>query len=193
MISGIRTQYKGFTQIHAMKTNLSTLLRASLNPLLFPVPTSGKYQSVIFRTGMIAAILLAGLSSCKKNCSSTEAGTFYLQSRGTWRLVKISSPAGIQTVFTPKQTLIVYPNTGRLPGPNTSEKLYSDTTTTAKNDWYTLDVDFVNRSYVVTYDNIPLRRKYWLNENADELQATGYVEQPGSKADTLRYFYVRDK
>ncbi|KAB7731631.1 hypothetical protein F5984_05210 [Rudanella paleaurantiibacter] len=95
----------------------------------------------------------------------------------------------MQTTFAQPQTLKIYPVSGRLPGPNTSEKLIRDTTTTATNEWLGVDPDCQNRSFVVSYDNIPLFRKYWINEPADQVQATGYVAKVGSEADSVRYYY----
>lgn len=164
--------------------------------LYFPRVKKWVFRKETLRISLISlmtVVLLIANSSCSENCGPENSSTLYQRSYGTWRLVKIVSPTRTQTAFTQKQTLKIYFSSGRLPGPNTKEILFSDTTTITKNEWLSYDPDCKNRSFLVNYDNITLQRKYWVNDKIDELRATGYVSQVGSKADSLMYYYVPDK
>ena len=143
--------------------------------------------------GLVTVVLLFVHSSCKEQCGPESSSILYQYSYGTWRLAKIVSPTRTQTVFAKKQTLKVYFSNGRLPGPNTKETIFRDTTTIAQNEWLSYDPDCANLNFIVTYDNVTLKRKYWVSSKGEELRATGYVNQLGSKADSLMYFYVPNK
>ncbi len=48
--------------------------------------------------------------------------------------------------------------------------------------------DCKNSAISVTYTG-GLQRKFWLQNKGVSLETTGYVNQIGSPADTIRYFY----
>ncbi|HEV7351096.1 hypothetical protein [Telluribacter sp.] len=129
-------------------------------------------------------------SSCN-HCSPDRGGIFYQGSLGTWRLIRIESPSRNQTQFSEPQTLKIALEADSRGNSVARETLRSDTTTVERLEWDTVDLkNCRQQSFVVIYDNRQ-QRKYWLSEQGQTLRATGYVDELGSKADTLMYFYER--
>jgi hypothetical protein len=140
-------------------------------------------------------LILIATGTCLTNwgcdpCSQNKGPGFVGNAYGTWRLLRIESSTRTQTQFIKPQTLTIAIEKGRLGGAVTRETLRSDTTTVEKLEWESGDRNCRELELTITYDNRQ-RRKYWISEQGQTLRATGYVDELGSKADTLMYFYER--
>jgi hypothetical protein len=123
-------------------------------------------------------------------CRQSKGGVFINNIYGTWRLIRIESPTRTQTQFPKTQTLKIALEADSRGNSIMRETLRSDTTFIERLEWTTGDSDCRKLIVSTNYDNRK-QRKYWLSEQGQTLRATGYVDELGSKADTLMYFYER--
>lgn len=158
----------------------------SLRSSLFPHQQTMIHLRRIVLSVSVSGFLLLVNSGCN-NCSPI----FRDDAWGTWLLVRLDSPSGTQTVFPVKQTLKIALDADRYGNSFTGETLFSDDKPIDTKQWETTaNSDCRNRSFTAVYDRT-LQRKYSIADRSQTLLASGYVDQVGGKADTLKYYYKR--
>ncbi len=129
------------------------------------------------------------LSDCSK-CVSPASGTL---SSGKWELIKIVSPSKIQTSFSSKEILQFSSGATTTQNTHTLETIQSSNGAAETKEWQTFLNDCPENSVYVTYAD-GLVRKFWITYDRSDpfvMEATGYVKEIGSPADTVRYVYSR--
>lgn len=142
-----------------------------------------KYYSLLL--GSLCVIL--AIEGCTP-CSFSTTGGFSNELWGKWKLVKVVLPSKTEPNVTHYEILKI----GSLTSNGTSvisDSTLRDSTLVGVNEWVGIPGQECKTSAItITYKG-GLQRKFWIQNKGMSLEATAYVNQIGSRSDTIRYYY----